>query len=331
VSCSGGLRLTDSHLPRSLGEGGSPPRLSTLEAAADASLRIPLSSRRVADLARRLTTNATSIDAKVQALVSYLQRDCIYTLNAPAVPHGEDAADFFLFTSKRGYCDLFATAFVVMARAAGIPARFVTGFAGGEYDAETHRYVLRESDRHAWAEIYEPPLGWVSVDATPGGGPVTLSPLAQAIAAAQVFLRSYPMVDLGLGAIIVAALLAAIVLLVRRRASLAQLALDRNDPRAIVVRAYVRLTRALARRGRPRRPDQTPSEYLAAISVREKLAAARRSHRLPEAVLPPVRALTDLFLLARYSPHPVTGETASLALTHLAQAADALRRPRRHR
>ena len=300
-------------------------------------LRIPLSSRRVADLARRLTANAGSTQEKIQALVSYLHRQCIYTLTAPAVPTGDDAADFFLFTSQRGYCDLFATAFAIMARSAGLPTRFVTGYAGGDYDPDLGRYVLRESDGHAWVEVYEPPFGWVAVDPTPGGGPVVLSPLAQAIAAVQVFFRSHPWAWPFLGAVLLVAAIAGLAPLLRRRTGQAHLALDRNDPRAVVLRAYARLTRALARRARPRRPSQTPNEYLEAFTqaIESSRVEGRKSRvesrisDLGSSLLPPLRALTDLFLLARYSPHPITADTASLALAHLEQGVAALRRPNR--
>ena len=314
-------------------------------------LRIPLSSRRVADLARSITAKAGSTDERVRALVSYLQRECVYTLSAPAVPHGEDAADFFLLKSKRGYCDLFATAFAVMARSVGIPSRFVTGYSGGQYDPDSSRYLLRESDGHAWVEIYDGRRAWVTVDPTPGEGPVTLSLIQRLIASLQTFVRSHPLLDIGLWLASIGALLAAAALLPRRQVGLRQLSLDRNDPRTVVLRAYARLTRVLAARGRPRRPSQTPLEYLRAME-RETTSSAeaelRRPRRRsvereakdigrsetpnpsPETLHPgPFRALTDLFLLARYSPHPITADTASLALAHLTQASEALRRRRR--
>ncbi len=313
--------------------------------ADDAYVRIPLSSRRVADLARRLTADARTTEEKVQALVSYLQRECVYTLEAPAVPRGEDAADYFVFTSKRGYCDLFATAFAIMARAAGIPARFVTGFSGGQYDPETHRYVLRESDRHAWVELYAPveggrragvaqrdagpvAMGWVAVDATPGAGPVTLSAVQQAVAAVQTFFRSRVLAGLGLGLAALLALLAVALAVVRRRVGRAQLALDRNDPRTVVVRAYARLTRALARRGYPRRMNQTPLEYVEQMErggLDVERGTWRSSRRVIPGVLTATRALTDLFVLARYSSRAISRETAGLALNHLAEATEALR------
>ncbi len=298
-------------------------------------LGLPLSSRRVADLARKLTAGAESTNQKVQSLVSYLQQECVYTFAAPAVPRGQDAAEFFLFTSKRGYCDLFATTFAVMARAAGIPARFVIGYAEGQYDASAGRYMLRESDAHAWVEIYDPASGWLTVDATPGTGPVTLSPLQQLVAAVQVFARNHHWTGAAVAGVIALITLIIFLAVASRRAERAHLALDRNDPRTIVLRAYSHFTRILARRGRPRYVNQTPLEYLEAVgrscdSASMPEQSSRRLGRwLNPAILPAARSLTELFLLARYSPHPISPEAASLALGHLDQATEALHRRKR--
>jgi hypothetical protein len=187
---------------------------------------------------------------------------------------------------------------------------------------------LRESDGHAWVEIYDGRRGWVTVDPTPGGGPVTLSLIQRLIASLQTLVRSHPLLDIGLWLAAISALLAAAALLLRRQVGLRQLSLDRNDPRTVVLRAYARLTRVLAARGRPRRPSQTPLEYLETVERRsvEREATGRFAPRSTFHALAAVRALTELFLLARYSPHPITADTASLALAHLTQASEALRR-----
>src|SRR5690606_3833939 len=93
----------------------------------------------------------------------------LYNTDAPAVPSGENAVDWFLFESKEGYCDLYASAMVVGARSLGLPARYVTGFlAGQEKDSrdENGWLVVRESDAHAWAEVYFDGVGWVRFDPT---------------------------------------------------------------------------------------------------------------------------------------------------------------------
>jgi hypothetical protein len=89
-----------------------------------------------------------------------------YDLEVPAPPEGQDVADYFLFDLKKGYCDYYATAMVVLARASGIPARFVSGYSSGYYDAEHARYVVREMNAHSWVEVYFPEIGWVEFEPT---------------------------------------------------------------------------------------------------------------------------------------------------------------------
>lgn len=79
---------------------------------------------------------------------------------------GRDSADEFWFDSKQGFCEHIASAFVILMRGAGIPARIVTGFQGAEQNAIDHYWVVRNSDAHAWAEVWLAPRGWVRVDPT---------------------------------------------------------------------------------------------------------------------------------------------------------------------
>jgi hypothetical protein len=87
-------------------------------------------------------------------------------LDVPAPPH-RDAADYFLFDLKKGYCDYYATTMVVLARAAGLPARMVIGYTSGSYDSEQARYFVTEKNAHAWVEIYFTDIGWVEFEPTP--------------------------------------------------------------------------------------------------------------------------------------------------------------------
>ncbi|HEX9332522.1 MAG TPA: transglutaminase-like domain-containing protein [Anaerolineales bacterium] len=120
---------------------------------------------RVRQLAREITKGKTNTYDKAKAIEAYL-RGYPYDLEIPAPPKDQDVADYFLFNLRRGYCDYYATAMVVLARANGIPARFVSGYAPGSYDAPNARYVVRELDAHSWAEVYFPEIGWVEFEPT---------------------------------------------------------------------------------------------------------------------------------------------------------------------
>ncbi len=120
---------------------------------------------RVYQLASEITKGKANTYDKAKAIESFL-RTYPYDLEVSAPPKDQDVADYFLFNLKKGYCDYYATAMVVLARASGIPARFVSGYAPGSYDAPNARYVVRELDAHSWAEVYFPDIGWVEFEPT---------------------------------------------------------------------------------------------------------------------------------------------------------------------
>jgi transglutaminase-like putative cysteine protease len=101
----------------------------------------------------------------VQAALTRL-RDGGYTYTLEPGIYGDDTADQFWFASKQGFCEHIASAFVVLMRALDIPARIVTGYQGGELNAVDDFWVVRQSDAHAWAEVWEAGVGWVRVDPT---------------------------------------------------------------------------------------------------------------------------------------------------------------------
>jgi transglutaminase-like putative cysteine protease len=95
--------------------------------------------------------------------------DFTYTLRPQLL--GRDGVDDFLFRSKRGFCEHYAAAFVVLMRSAGIPARVVGGYQGGEFNPLDGYLVVRQSDAHAWAEVWLEGRGWVRVDPTAAVSP----------------------------------------------------------------------------------------------------------------------------------------------------------------
>lgn len=99
------------------------------------------------------------------SLLQYFAREPFhYTLNPP--PLGRDDIDEFLFDSRRGFCGHYASAFVYMMRLAGVPARIVAGYQGGEFNPVGNHMAVRQYDAHAWAEIWVEGEGWVRFDPT---------------------------------------------------------------------------------------------------------------------------------------------------------------------
>jgi transglutaminase-like putative cysteine protease len=121
--------------------------------------------RRVRELAEQITASFDNPYDKATALESYL-RNIKYNEQIDAPPPGRDGVDYFLFDIKQGYCDYYASALVVMARAVGIPARVAAGYARGQYESELGIYRQREYDAHSWPEVFFPQYGWVEFEPT---------------------------------------------------------------------------------------------------------------------------------------------------------------------
>lgn len=122
-------------------------------------------SDRVLVLARTVTSGKDNQYERALAIQEYL-REYEYTLNLPAPPEDVDVVEHFLFEEQRGYCDYYASAMVVMARAAGIPARLVVGYRMGVWDAEAQVYRVTLADAHSWPELYFPEIGWIPFEPT---------------------------------------------------------------------------------------------------------------------------------------------------------------------
>lgn len=131
-----------------------------------AALRLPVDGNpRSRALAQRLAAGAVSAPATLERILSYLRSaELTYTLRPPLT--GNDSTDGFLFDTRRGFCEHFSSAFVFLMRAAGVPARVVTGYQGGEINPIDGSLVVRQSDAHAWAEVWLPQRGWIRVDPT---------------------------------------------------------------------------------------------------------------------------------------------------------------------
>jgi len=121
---------------------------------------------RIPELARKISASADNPYDKSIAIESYLRSHFGYTLNLAGKP-GADPLAHFLFETKAGHCEYFASAMAVMLRTLGIPSREVNGFLPGEYNDVAGDYIVRASDAHSWVEAYFPGSGWITFDPTP--------------------------------------------------------------------------------------------------------------------------------------------------------------------
>jgi hypothetical protein len=104
-----------------------------------------------------------------RALSYFRNQPFVYTLNPPIL--GNDAMDDFLLETRRGFCEHYSSAFVYLMRAAGIPARVVTGYQGGDINPLGNYVIVRQSNAHAWAEVWFEDSGWTRVDPTSAVSP----------------------------------------------------------------------------------------------------------------------------------------------------------------
>ncbi len=118
-----------------------------------------------------------------RALDIFRQEQFFYTLTPP--PLGANPADDFLFRTREGFCEHYASAFTVLMRAAGIPARVVTGYQGGELNPLGEYYIIYQSNAHAWTEVWLEGEGWVRVDPTAAVAPDRISLGSSQLASTQ--------------------------------------------------------------------------------------------------------------------------------------------------
>ncbi len=158
-----------------------PTKLSKVPAKLDSRLFSYTSTdsidQEVVSLAKTISRGISSDFEKAEAIKEEISKQIKYNTNSSPTPDGRDPVQFALFESHQGYCDLFASSMVQMARSVKIPARYVIGYLPDSKNMNSSgTQLLLESDRHAWAELYFEDIGWVVFDATegaevvPGGG-----------------------------------------------------------------------------------------------------------------------------------------------------------------
>jgi hypothetical protein len=124
---------------------------------------------RTRELAAQIAAAASAGNPFDQAVAiqEYLRATYAYVLNSPVPDPNLDFVDDFLFETKEGRCEHFATAMVVLLRSLNVPARLVSGYHVGDYDPVAHGYVYREDQAHTWVEVFVPGYGWIPFEPTP--------------------------------------------------------------------------------------------------------------------------------------------------------------------
>jgi transglutaminase-like putative cysteine protease len=235
-------------------------------------------------LAAQITANApTEFDA-VEAVQTWLQKNTVYDLTVPREPAGVDSVDWFLFQSRRGFCEHIASAMAILLRSVGIPARVVTGYGPGQRNPFTGYFEVRQSDAHAWVEVLYPHYGWMPYDPTFGvpfaahpWGSLVGQEIFQALAGAMHAVPAPVRRTVGSTVHAVAAAGRALAgvwpvgLLVIGLAAWGVLRRRRHPRRARapddIGRAFEDLVETLAAAGVPRNPACTPAELLERASA----------------------------------------------------------------
>lgn len=266
--------------------------------------------QRVLDLAQKIAGEANTRYDRARAIEAYL-RAYPYNLDLPNPPDDRDLVDYFLFDLQEGYCDYYASAMVVMARAVGVPARLATGYAQGTFDHDTERWVVAERDGHSWVEVYFDGIGWVEFEPT-AGLPSLERPGGEDLA--QIIVpplpphptRRWQQVPWGLmimgGALLIMLGFIAWLWRPRRQKAIATVELVRDH--------HARLLRWGNRLGHPLHDGQTPHEYSStlgkALYARGQNSPLRPAHDASVKAPPAVERLTETFVRAQYSPKPPT-------------------------
>ncbi len=276
---------------------------------------------RVLALGRELTATAPTPYDRAIAIESYL-RQFPYSLNLPEPPRNRDMVDYFLFDLQSGYCDYYASAMVVLARAAGLPARLATGYSSGSFNPESGSYVVTEANAHSWAEVYFPGHGWVAFEPTAAlpvadrqDTPAAANlPLPEVSSPAAVAPPAWGPGWLGLA-------LAATALLLAGAGGGWWLAdgwqLRRASPAGTAALLFERLHRHSRALGHTPPAGATPYEFAAALAATvTRLAGAKRRQSIAQPAAGEIHHLASLYVETAYSAHqPDAGQQAAAIAT----------------
>jgi len=141
-------------------------------------LQVPDDNEPVAELADRITSEAETPYAKAEAVEEFLRSNYAYTTDLPQLEN-DHPVQGFLFETRRGHCEYYASAMALMLRSVDIPTRMVNGFLGGKWNGVGDYLAVRQGDAHSWVEVFVPDYGWIQMDPTPPGTPTDTSALVE--------------------------------------------------------------------------------------------------------------------------------------------------------
>lgn len=264
------------------------------------------------DLTQRVTAKETTDIGKANAIRDTIAQTITYNLDAPATPSGQDPVDYVMFTQKQAYCDVYASTMTLMARAAGIPARYVVGYLPDESERDANgTYVVLDSDLHAWSELYFKDFGWVIFDATEGAAAVPGQERGAANDNGPIWQQ--PWFGRALNGAIGVLLVCAAYFIARPFVT----RMRNRTPKSELDEAYIAFARALERAAQKRRdPSRTPDEFLREVSG--SLGSA----------LPMAQALNARFVNLMYSPKGPSESDIAQLRSELRDLRQALKRER---
>jgi transglutaminase-like putative cysteine protease len=270
--------------------------------------------QRVIEHTLSLTEDVQNPYDRAMIIENYL-RQFEYTTDLPAPPEDRDIVEYFLFDLQKGYCDYFATAMVVMARAAYMPARLVVGYSRGTYDQANDRYVITEADAHSWAEIYFTGVGWVPFEPTPARSEIARSDQPLAFPEESSYNIDpeslLPGIQPLFGSWLITSLVFGIGLV---WIGMVWLTVDdwwlkRNTHETMAAKLYLRLYKHGRRLGIPVQKETTPSEFL--TTFREQVASLpirRLAIKQMEQLNQGVDRFTNIYIQAQYSSKGLENE-----------------------
>jgi transglutaminase-like putative cysteine protease len=299
--------------------------------ARNTDLQLPeRSNPRARELAQKLLSQAGDEKQYINTVLRMFNRENFsYTLEPS--PLGLNAVDDFLFNTHNGFCEHYASAFTVLMRSAGIPARVVTGYQGGEFNGMGNYMIVRQADAHAWSEVWLKGEGWVRIDPTAAIAPERVnkglqSALSDAEPVPGRMLRRFEWLNsMRLGFDAVNTFWKKHIVqfdALKQQSLLANVGIDSTDWRTlgltlviIFVIFFLGLLVYLTWRYKPAPIDPAAREYLKLQHKLEALQIVRLPHEGPSdflkraATLQPARAtqlkdISDAYVALRYSPRP---------------------------